>query len=343
MDEKYLRELNELLKVMDVTTGANVIRQDLSDILYEVITPIDTPLRNRFARTQGEGKAHMWSKLVDIGEGSGWFYPGQLPSSNDSTYIQETATYKALGQIVKILDHYEAAGKSFNGTSPLAREIRNKLLALASSEEYGLLYGDSTVGSTVTDAFWGGGALGTKYLQFDGLDKQITTNVVDALGVVLTPSLLDEAMQLAYEGGGSTRAFVMSTRDVTSLSQYMFEKIQVLQSDATGAIKVGTNVTAYHGPFGEATIIPHRKIVPSSAGTEYSDTTTIFCLDDESPCAIEGTGAPIEVVDLIKVGSEELARITTGRTWVVTEMTVLTVPAEPFQAKIINVGTTPAS
>ncbi|MCK9371402.1 DUF5309 domain-containing protein [Candidatus Dojkabacteria bacterium] len=340
MEEQVMNQMRELLKVMDLTSGNAIIREDLSDILYEILVPQDTPLRNRFGRIKGEGKAHSWAKLTDIGMGAGWFANGQLPSSSNSTYVQTAAAYKAIGQLVQVLDIFEAAGKSYQGTSPMAREVRNKLIAAAGSEEQGILYGDSTIASTVVDAYWGGGTT-TQYLQFDGLDKQITTNVVDATGLALSLAMLDDAMLLSFNSGGSTRAFVMAPQDMMKLAQLLFAKVQIIPSTSPNTIAAGMHVTEYFGPFGVADIIPHRKIVPASSGTQYTNVTSIYCLDDQTVLGGDSSGVPITMVDLLPMAVQDLARITTGETKVVWESSVLIVPGEPFQSKIINVKSTP--
>jgi len=170
-------------------------RQDLEAAIVK-LTYRETPLRDVLKRTKGDGRAHLWNVRTSLGNGSnelttGVFYAdGNLPISSDAQYTQKSAAYKYLGVTANITGPMIASGRSF--TDIEAEIAEAKLRQIIQAEEWALFHGNATTSS----------------LQFDGLDAQISTNVVAKAGAALAVSDIWQAIKLIrLQGGQPTHVF----------------------------------------------------------------------------------------------------------------------------------------
>jgi len=176
--------------------------------------------------------------------------------------------------------------------------------------------GDSTVGAG---------------LQFDGLDRQITTNVLDMGGANLTLAAITTAGRVVVTIGGKPQALVVSLRDLQRISELIMSSYYRLFQQGAGAmadIPAGIAVTRWVSPFGTIDIIGSRYIQ-----SEYN-LAKAYLIDDKS---VTNDGNAICMVDLMPISSIDLALLQTAYRTLVAEFTVLMMTIEAFQCKIVNI------
>lgn len=191
------------------------------------------------------------------------------------------------------------------------------MLNVAMMEEWSILNGDSTYG------------LG---LQFDGLLKQISTNVIDMASAPLSLTALTTGMRTAVEYGGKPQAIVVSLYDNQRISDLVLSSFYRLTQAGAGAfadITAGVAVTSWSSPFGKIDIIPSRYI------PEAYNLRSALIIDDKS---MAEDGNAICMVDLMPVSSIDLAITATAYKTLVAEFTVLQLTIERFQVKMTNIG-----
>lgn len=190
-----------------------------------------------------------------------------------------------------------------------------KILLLILSLITACINGDSTVGAG---------------LQFDGLDRQITTNLVDMGGAAVTLAAITTAERMVVDVGGKPQALVMSLRDLQRISTLIMTSYYRLFQQGAGAmadIPAGIAVTRWVSPFGTIDLIGSRYVC-----SEYGQ-ASLFLIDDKT---ITNDGNAISMVDLMPISSIDLALITTAYRTLIAEFTVLMITCEAFQAKIVN-------
>ena len=290
------------------------------------MAPTDTPLRNRFNRIQGNGKAHSWYKLVPTSssEGlflgtnptNGFFERGGLPSASTPDYKFVSAPYTSLGDVVTVSFFDQMAGGTY--TDIKKHQIKVKMLNVALMEEWAIINGDSSVGAG---------------LQFDGLRKQITTNVKDNASASLQLADITTTQQSIVNVGGKPQAVVMGYREVQKFNELVLSSFYRLFQAGAGTladIPAGVSVTRWVSPFGVTDIIGSRYLVPDGGGD-----SEVLVIDDKS---VLEDGNAIQMVDLMPLSSIDLALLQSAYRTLVAEFTVLQMTSEAFQGKIDNVG-----
>lgn len=332
--EATLQGLFDTLKKAGVSTsavsGLQLVREDLSPVLA-LMLPTETPIRNLLKRIPGNGNAHSWYQQVAQADTDGSlffgtapsgaaFAAGQLPVKKASKYNRVSAPYVQLGDSVSVTFFDYFAGRSY--IDVLSHESDVAMMNTALIEEWMILNGDSSVNP----------------LYFDGLLKQVNTNVVDAGGIQFKLSHIAQAQQNAYDLGGTTRINVMSTRmkrKVTDLVVASYFGIRQMSS-VSGASKFegGLNVDSWDFGYGMTDLIQSRFMQPG-AGMSGGKNETILCLDHDT---MGKDGNAIEMVDLLPVSLFDLALVSSSYQKLVMEITLLKLTSPNFQAKVVNLA-----
>ena len=334
------RALERFEKTVDTsfagpTPNSLLARQDLESAIV-VLSDRLTPFRDRVSRIRGEGLAHLWNqrtRLNTLANGPqalvNLFYAdGSIPPSDDPSYVQKTAAYKYLGTTAVITGPMIASGRSY---IDIEAEIAEAALRrIIQAEEWGDFHGDS----------------GTNTLCYDGLDVQITTNVVDSLGAQLTASgvvipIFDKIIKkIRLQGGNKIDAIYLGFGLQTQVNAIIAPAARYfvnVSQDAT--LNAGDNVTTYMSPLGSIPVIgdffcnpalPYPYNAVGSSGATGSGLSSVYFLRHDE----QG----IQMVDLVPLGRTELAKIADTVRFYLNEYTVLALKAEPWVGRIDNVG-----
>lgn len=331
--------LNLFAKNVDVAGYAGPIpssllaRQDLEAEIVK-LTNRNTPLRDTITRIKGEGRAHLWNQRIALGQLPSnnsplelFYLDGALPTQSDPKYVQKTAAYAYLGVTGVITGPMIASGRSFADIEAEVAEA--KLREVVQGEEWALFNGDSSVTNS-------NGAT-----SFDGLKKQLTTNVVDLLGAALTAvgtdiKELDRLVKLVRLQGGMPTHFYCSFGMQSQINQKVGAQARYISNEGT-TVTAGINAVNYQSPAGILPVVgdffinpatPYPYNTAGSSGPEGASTSNIFLLQVPE----------LEMADLMPVGRTELAKIADSIRFYVSEYTVLAVKAEPWMAMLKNVS-----
>lgn len=311
-------------------------RQDLEAAIV-VLSDRQTPFRDRVSRIKGEGLAHLWNqrtRLDTVADGPlglvNLFYAdGNLPPSTDPTYVQKTAAYKYMGTTAVITGPMIASGRSYIDIEAEVAEA--SLRRIIQAEEWADFNGDSALNS----------------LSFDGLDKQIVTNVVDNAGGALTATgttipNFDKVIKLIRNQGGSKiDGIYLSFGLQTVVNQIVSPAARYfINVDQDGILHAGDHVTAYMSPLGSIPVIgdffcnaalpyPFKGNAGSSGATGGLISTVYFLRHDEQG---------IQMADLVPLGRTELAKIADTVRFYLNQYLVLAVKAEPWVGKLNDVS-----
>ena len=139
-----------------------------------------------------------------------------------------------------------------------------KMINVALMEEWALLNGNSTTGAG---------------LQFDGLDRLITSNVTDMGGSALTLACLTTTMRNIVTVGGKPQACIFSLYENQKMSELILGSYYRLTQAGAGSmadIPAGVAVTRWVSPMGTLDLIASRFI------TETYSRRSAYIIDDKS-------------------------------------------------------------
>lgn len=186
-------------------------------------------------------------------------------------------------------------------------------------------------------------------LAYDGLDVQITTNVVDnasaalsATGVTI-PNFDKVIKRIRNQGGSKLDGIYLSfglqaivNQIVSSAARY-FVNLDGNQA-GLGKVQAGDHVVTYHSPLGPIPVIgdffcnpalPYPYNAAGSSGAAGNSVSSVYFLRHDT----QG----IEMADLVPIGRTELAKIADTVRFYVNEYTVLALKAEPWVGVLENV------
>lgn len=317
------KALDQFEKAVDMTFAGPVpnsllARQDLEAAIVK-LTYRETPLRDIIKRVKGDGRAHLWNVRTKLGASAtelttGVFYAdGDLPEYSDPAYSQKTAAYKYLGVTAQITGPMIASGASF--TDIEAEVAESKLRQIIQAEEWAIFNGDASV---------------TGNYQFDGLIKQIVTNVIDLSGAAISLTPIWRAVKkIRIQGGQPTHIFC-SYGVQNQINSLLLGDLRYIAQQGT-VVTMGLHANNIQTPAGVLPLIGDffvNPAIPYTATVEGASTSDVFVLNVPE----------MEMVDLLPVGRTELAKMADTVRFYINEYTVLAVKAEPWQAMITNVS-----
>lgn len=318
-------DLPNVEKAVDTTERA-LIRQDLET----VITRVDMkgmPLRKRWARTPANGLTHEYTQRVSLGSPTSSFYPdGQLPPDGTTRYLRKGKQVKCIGEVGRVTGLMIAAGRSF--ADQLALEQQARMVSVLQAEENGLLWGDATQGTVITNS---DGSQTIEYLQFDGLARIISNEGGISFsasgfssGSKLSIPLINSVIQNIYDNLGEPTAIVVGSREKRFFNELLQSLVRV-NGDAIVHTErsLGVSVMYYDSDFGSLPIIPTRYIQPNAG------VTSAFVLCEKT----EGENI-IEIAELQRIGAQPLAKIDDSERFMINEYETEICRAPQWQAEI---------
>jgi len=311
---KYLDSIDKALSRFEKTVNLSfagptpnslLARQDLESAIV-VLSDRMTPFRDRITRVKGEGLAHLWNQRTSLGATSDgpqalvnlFYADGNLPPSTDPNYVQKTAAYKFLGTTAVITGPMIASGRSY---IDIEAEIAEACLRrIIQAEEWADFHGSSS----------------TNTLSFDGLDVQITTNVVSNAGSQLTASgvvipAFDKIIKLIrLQGGNKIDGIYLGFGLQTQVNAIISPQARYIISMDDSKFQAGDHAVSYMSPLGPIPIVgdffcnpalPYSYNSVGSSGVAGSGLSTAYFVrhDDQG----------IQMVDLVPLGRTELAKI----------------------------------
>ena len=330
-----LRNFQAIRKSTTTVNGLELVRQDLEDEM-KVAANLDTPLRNRFHRIEGNGKAHAYYKLVSnpgatqtnskflgTDPSAGFFAKGGLPDSKDPQYEYISRPYANVGDVLTVAWQDEAQDRSYIDIKAQQRKV--KMTNVGLMEEWALINGDSSA---------------TGGLVFDGLLTQIQNdgfNIMDLSaggGTAMKYSLFVQQCFAIKKQGGRVRAIVMSYAAKQALNTLLGLFYAIRQLGNAGPVTTGGyNFSTWDFGTGEVDLIDDQYMVPD-ATTTYEN---LIFLDDKSQDD-KNNGNAIEVVDVDKIQYVDLMAIQTAWRGIVYETSMLQIGITQFQGLIKGIN-----
>lgn len=329
VDEALLQIKNDILKAAETTSTYTFSPQTRSvfspenlDERIKFLVPIDTPLRNRIPRVEGSGQAAEWKKLTsaihskshpsgNVAAGTNTaigFADAGAPNETTQTYAAVSQAYQLLGRKLEIGGLALAASKGRAGQPDMqkSRELV-KIYEVMLGEEELLIAGDSDVDN-----------------EFDGLNKQITTNSGNYTGF-LTASGIGANCRTLYAYGGDPTLLLASARQLQALADDLqssgsIQRSVLAQGDVTG-VTGGFALTRIVNPVTQSLIeVKPSRFVGYGA----------LLLTEKSPAG----EVWIEIEDLIPMSRVDVPSSNFSYVSFILEAMALKVIGEPFQMKL---------
>jgi hypothetical protein len=341
--EKVLERIEKSVNISFAgpTPTSLLARQDLESAIV-VLSDRQTPFRDRVSRIKGEGLAHLWNqrtRLDNVADGPAglvdlFYADGNLPSTTDPNYVQQTAAYKYLGTTAIITGPMIASGRSYIDIEAEVAEAT--LRRIIQAEEWADFKGSTTINS----------------LSYNGFDNQLVTNVLSAAGASLvangtTIPLFDRIIKLIrIQGGSKLDGIYCSFGQQNVINQIVSPAARyVISLDSReNLLAAGDHVVSYTCAMGPIPVIgdffanpalPYPFVDPngqlgigSSGATGNIVSNVYFIRHDEQGC---------QMVDLVTLGRTELAKIADTVRFYVNTYLVLAVKAEPWLGALTNV------
>ena len=277
------KALDSFEKSVDISFAGGIpssllARQDLEAAIVK-LTYRETPLRDILKRVKGDGRAHLWNVRTALGGSAAelttsiFYADGSVPVSSDPAYTQATAAYKYLGVTANITGPMIVSGHSF--TDIEAEVAEAKLRQVIQAEEWALFNGNSS----------------TNALQFDGLNKQITTNVVAKSNTAISIGDIWKAIKLIRLQGGQPTSVFCSYGIQNQLNSLLLGDLRYIAQQGT-VVTMGLHANNIQTPAGVLPLVGDFFINPATpypydqtSGTpltsvdlnQYGSTTTVLC------------------------------------------------------------------
>lgn len=197
-------------------------KMDMSEIITN-ISPEDTPLLSKLARTKATAVTHEW--LEDsLGE------PRVNKQKEGYTYMTEAVEPRIVCQNytqimhrgIHVTDTQEVVLK-YGLRSEIAYQMQKALKALAFDCEKALLTQDTKILGTSTD----------DTRQFGGLPYWIVTNSFPATGGKLTFDMINTALEQTWNAGGKPSILLVSPRNKRIISTFTAGNVKYIEGNKT--------------------------------------------------------------------------------------------------------------
>ena len=247
----------------------SLIPKEIDKVIQQLMD-YQNPLRQNLPRRPGKGKAWYLSQRTPVSTTPAAFYSASTDDFTEATgtYAEKEFLYKTLGARGKV---YRLAQDQTRGqVDLLASEIEQRVLEFKNYEEWGLLWGDSSVSSN----------------QFDGIDKnidntdQIVFQAPTNLGAALTLARMDELIDACAPF--KPKMLVTSLAGARAINALLQSYQRFVDSVE---VKGGFKVKSYNDiPIFASTQITDTLDYNTSGvlqSTTGGSTTAIFALDTE--------------------------------------------------------------
>jgi hypothetical protein len=250
-----------LLRALNTTNMATSIYEDLSDVVTYV-TPTTCPLTRRLGRVEATALLHEWTEeALDGTLSSAAYADNGVPANNNGSIARLNNKIMSIGRRAgasELLNATNTVGKR-NGMDAFAREVEAKLRDAMRAQEYFAWHGDITQ---------------TSPQQMGGIIQTLATgsNTVANGASALSELKLQEAITLAYAGGGEPTAIYCAPLVAQRIAGFTSDRIRF--AEGSGAGGQGSGAFKYMSPFGyELDVVPVRG--------DFLPTGTVYVLDEK--------------------------------------------------------------
>ncbi len=243
-----------MVDVLHQTYQAKGVREDLIDLIVS-ISPEETPMLSRFAKTAASNTLHEWQTDSLDSAAANAQVEGNDPASPALTATVRTGNYTQISNKVWRVTNTMEAVKKAGRASEYSYQMAKKMKELARDMEYAIVNGTGNSGASGTAR------------ELKGVMSWIATNTgtggasSTATGSALTEGMYNDMLQKIYTAGGNP--------DVTYAPGYQKRKISAFSTPSQRQINAETktlitSVDVYESDFGVQRIIVDRFIPADS-------------------------------------------------------------------------------
>jgi len=330
VDEALNQIKEDLMKAVETTATythspqtRSVFSPENLDEKIKFLVPVDTPLRNRIPRVRGKGQVAEWKKLTsalhsmshpsgNVPDGTATaisFADAGSPGETTQTYASAYAAYKLLGRKLQVGGLALAASKGRDGEPDMqASRERIKMYEVMIGEEELIIAGN----------------LSNSAYEFDGLNKQITTNSGNYTGYI-TASGIGANCRTLFSRGGDPTVLVASAVQLQALADDLehsgsIQNRMILRDEVAGVT----------GGFALARLVnPVTQSIMDVKPSRFVGYGALL-LTEKSP----GGEIWIEMEDLIPMSRVDVPSTTFSYTSFILEACALKLIGEPFQMEL---------
>ncbi|GLI90598.1 hypothetical protein [Bacillus subtilis] len=242
----------------ETQSGGGAFRVESLESSLKVLTYTDQQIKfwKRIPKLTATNTVEEYNQLLSYGADGGGFLPeGQTPDTEDSQYQRQAAFVKFLG-ITREVTHQMTLVNSAHG-DVIARSNQDGIMSMLKKLEHGLFWGNSKLG-----------AGGTEYVEFDGLDSQISEeNTINLKGNPLEPEHLNFGSNMIIDNFGTpTDLFVPYAVQAHFANSYIPKERQFMPTAQSNT--AGTVIDTYNTIGGPVNFTPDvflRQTKPLSA------------------------------------------------------------------------------
>jgi hypothetical protein len=298
-----------------VTTydGPNSIRQDLSDVIYD-ISPTDTPFVSNIGRDTCENTYFEWqTDVLASADTTNAALEGSDAGNAEFTPTVRVANYTQISRKVISVSNTDNKVNNAGMTSQMsyqkakaAKELKRDMEAILTSNQAGVA-GNSTTTPRKTAGLptWlitnsqanGATVSAMSGASGNGYPSTAWTGLSTATDVALTETMLKTAIQQVWTQGGDPKVFMVNAYNKTVASAFSGLAQQRMNYTSAQPMKIIATADIYLGDFGEVSIVPNR----------FSPGNFAFVLDPEY--ASVSYLRPFQTFDLAVTGDSTKAEM----------------------------------
>lgn len=265
-----------MASVARITTydGPNSIREDLSNIIYD-ISPVDTPFMSNIGRDTCENTYFEWqtdalaaantaNAAIEGADAGNTSFDDTVRLANYTQISTKTITVSGTDDSV---NNAGMRTQMAYQTAKAAKELKRDMEAIVLANQAGVAGNSTTTarrtaglptwlipnsqanGATVSAMSGAGG---------NGFPSTAWTNLSTATDVALTETMLKTAIQQVWNEGGDPKIFMVNAYNKTVASAFAGLAQQRINYTSATPMKIIATADVYLGDFGEVSIVPNR-------------------------------------------------------------------------------------
>ena len=300
--------------VSKVTTydGVNSIREDLSNVIYD-ISPVDTPFLSNIGRDTCENTYFEWqTDVLAAADTTNAVVEGADAGDAEFTATVRVANYTQISRKVISVSNTDNKVNNAGMTSQIAyqkakaaKELKRDMEAILTSNQAGVAGNNSTARKTAGLPTWlitnsqanGATVSSMSGASGNGYPSTAWTSLSTSTDVALTETMLKTAIQQVWTQGGDPKVFMVNAYNKTVASAFAGLAQQRMNYTSAQPMKIIATADIYLGDFGEVSIVPNR----------FSPGNFAFVLDPEY--ASVSYLRPFQTFDLAVTGDSTKAEM----------------------------------
>jgi hypothetical protein len=256
-------------------------REDLEDVIYR-ITPTETPLTSMIGTTKVKAVRHDWQTDTLATPAANAQIEGDDYTYTDRAATSRLANYTQISWKTVITSETEDAVDKAGRDTELAYQLAKAGVEVKKDIELALVSNTASVAGNSTTARKSGGFPAWLVTNMTGTARGATgasggfnsgTGLVvaatDGTQRAFTKSLLDDAVQRAYQSGGNPDTVMLSPYNKRVFSTFMSDtNVAAFRNDVSPGKKPATIMAAadaYLSDFGLLSVVPNRVMATSAA------------------------------------------------------------------------------